>query len=133
MVRVGAIRVHLPKSSHPLSNFAVGKKVVLYIFLECHLGARKKAYRDLRLSDCGETTGDRVIELRRYQAIADLRPPGFNELQTVVTHGSTPLFINEPRLVRAFKHDRSSGLRLHSPAKSEELDAVAAFRAFLKG
>ena len=80
VVRIRLVHIHLTKTSQPLPDVAIGKKVIFDIFLEGQFGPRKKAHRDIRLPNRGETTGDGVFEPCRYQLVAGFRWSGRNEV-----------------------------------------------------
>jgi hypothetical protein len=60
--------------------------LALHFPLERDLRAGKKTHSYMRFSDGGETTSERVIELRRHQLVSDLRRSGRDEVQIVVAH-----------------------------------------------
>jgi hypothetical protein len=65
----------------PLSDFLVRqntdaeRRLTLDILVECDLGTRKQADRNMRLADRRKTTSNRVVEVRRHQLVLDLGGP----------------------------------------------------------
>jgi hypothetical protein len=73
---VRIVHVDLPEPGHLLRELPVREKsmtVLNDVRLEGDFRAWKQAHRHGRFSDCGETASDRVVELRRYQLVSDLR------------------------------------------------------------
>jgi hypothetical protein len=92
MMDHGTIRIDLPESREPLSDFLVWEDAnaerwfVFDVVVERDLGARQQANRDMRLADGSEATGDGIAEFGRYQLVLDLGRPGRDMVQTIVTH-----------------------------------------------
>src|SRR5215468_3215376 len=57
------------------------------VVFECDFRPRQQTHGDVRFSGGGETSRDAVGELGCDQLVSDLRRPGSDIVQTVVTHG----------------------------------------------
>ena len=91
VMNVRLVVIDLTEPRHFLPDFSVReegaeRRVVFHVALERELGARKQAHRHVRVVAGGEAAGDRIVEFRRYEFVADLGGPGCDVLQTVVTH-----------------------------------------------
>src|SRR5437899_11408485 len=86
------VHINLPEAREPLPDFLVRqntdaeRRLTFDILVECDLGTRQQADRNVRLPDRRKTTGNRVVEFRRYQLVLDLGGPARDEVQTIVTH-----------------------------------------------
>jgi hypothetical protein len=88
---VWILRLDLPESRYLIHDEFLAPEdskntLALHFLLERNLRAGKKTHGYMRFSDGGETTSERVIELRRYQLVSYLRRSGCDKMQTVVTH-----------------------------------------------
>src|SRR5215475_3402438 len=91
----------LPEASHLLPDLSVRQEgakrgVIFYFILECEFRARKQTNRDVGLSNCCESAGDRVRKPRRYQSVANLCWAGRDRMQAVITHGDLLLYCVRP-------------------------------------
>jgi hypothetical protein len=72
----------------------------------------------MRFCDGGETTGERVIELRRHQFVSYLRRSRCDEMQTVVTHDEELLSWKPPQPSSLISTNRASPKQSMTPADS---------------
>src|SRR6516164_9547608 len=93
MVDVRLVNVDLPEPRQPLAKFpeTIERVLQLDLPIEGDLSAGKKAHGDVRLANCSEAAGNRVLEPCRHQLVSDLRRSGRDVVQAVVAHDVPPL------------------------------------------
>ena len=78
----GIIRIDLPETREPLSDFLVPEDanaerwLAFDVVIERDLGTRQQTNSDMRLADGSEATGDGIAEFGRYQLVLDLGQAG---------------------------------------------------------
>ena len=112
MMDVRVVHIDLAESGHAMLNLGFAKHaegaVELDLFVESELRAREQADRDVGLTDFGEAACDRLYEIGGNEPVRDLRWPGGDKMQTIITQGErTPLegrvpalFLLNPALVQ---------------------------------
>src|SRR5262245_18237171 len=83
--------IDLPEARHLLPDLSARQEgaksgVIFHFVLEREFRARKQTNRDVGLSNCCESAGDRVRKPRRYQSVAHLCRAGRDKMQAVITH-----------------------------------------------
>jgi hypothetical protein len=77
----GVVHIDLPEAREPLPDFLVRqnteaeRRLTFDILVECDLGTRQQADRNVRLTDRRESASNRVVEYRRHQLVPDLGGP----------------------------------------------------------
>src|SRR5215470_15292483 len=92
--------IDLPEARHLLPDLSVQQEgakrgVIFHFVLEREFRAWKQTNRDVGLSNCCESAGDRVRKPRRYQSVAHLCGAGRDKMQAVITHGDFLLYYRE--------------------------------------
>src|SRR6478735_4692035 len=91
----GVVHVDLPEAGEPLADLLIRedaeRRLAFDIRVECDLGTRQQADRNVRLPNRLEAASNRIAEFRRYQPVFDLGRTVRDVVQTIVTHRRTPL------------------------------------------